>query len=62
MWCNTDQSIVCVAFFDAKGKLAYKNLMVKEGKIATYDLKPGTYFMQVHFDGNIIKTLKAIKE
>ncbi|MFN9581995.1 MAG: T9SS type A sorting domain-containing protein [Bacteroidota bacterium] len=54
--------MLCVAFFDAKGKLAYKNLMVKEGKIATYDLKPGTYFMQVHFDGNIIKTLKAIKE
>ncbi len=51
-----------IVVYDKKGKKILTITDIENGMLNTTDLKPGTYFMQVHFDSNIIKTLKAIKE
>jgi len=59
---STNKPIKEVNFYDMKGKIVLNIKNLNDGEINTNQLERGIYFIQVNFGGNIIKTIKVIKQ
>jgi hypothetical protein len=59
---NKAMNKVVVTVYDLNGKKVLNASCLENGQLNTSELKAGTYFIQVWFPDNTMKTIKAIKE
>jgi hypothetical protein len=45
-----------------KGKKVLNTSKLENGELNTSELKEGIYFIQLHFENNIVKSLKVVKQ
>lgn len=58
---STSKPLVRVVVFDMKGRKVMTTQTSENGIINTSDLKGGVYYIQVHFESDVVKTIKVVK-
>lgn len=58
---NSNKKITKVAFYDMQGKMVLEKEAPLSNQINASLLKEGMYFMQVHFENNLVQTIKLFK-
>lgn len=59
---TTNKSILKVMIFDMTGKKLMSVTLPESNELNTAELKQGTYFIQVYFTDNSVKTVKVVKQ
>lgn len=59
---SSNKPILKAIVYDMKGKKILSTSKIENGELNTSELKEGVYFIQVHFEDNIVKSLKVIKQ
>jgi len=58
---SSNKPILKVVVYDMKGKKVLNTTKLENGELNTSELKEGIYFIQLHFENNIVKSLKVVK-
>jgi hypothetical protein len=59
---TTNKPILKVLIFDMTGKKVISIILPNSNELNTSELKEGTYFIQVYFTDNSVKTVKVVKQ
>lgn len=59
---SSNKPIDKVVVYDMKGRKVLNATKIENGVLNTSEIKEGVYFVQVHFENNIVKSLKVVKQ